>query len=312
MNYIDPFRDDASVSYDDIVYSMGYYRHPTSLMGVTDETYANYDETTTYQVGEYCIIPNLNGIYRCSDADNIDNYPPAFPNVWTFWSPINSYRMLAVDEFIGSVTTGTDVVMEFNFSKATAFALVDIDFEVLLVEVIDNSSGTVVWSETVSGNTYGATSYYEYFYLESTIISRIYRDNLPWLNDATLRFTFTGAMSLGAVVMGIVEELGCTLYGTSMRFEDTSTISKSNVTGFRTVTRYGNIRVLDSKILLDEIDFNTVSRKVESIIGRNVLFVPTDNDVFSEMITIGYFETFDIPATGEVKVQTQSTIIGVM
>ncbi len=312
MNYIDPFRSDSSVTYEDIEYSMGYYRNPTSLVGVTDEVYDDYAVGTTYQVGDYCIIPELHGIYRSSDADNLGSYPPASPNVWTFWSPLNSYRMLAVDEFIGSATTGNDVVMEFNFSKATAFAMVDITMEAVLIEVINNDTGLVEWSEYIGGSSYGATSYYEYFYLAPTVVTRIYRDGLPWLGNATLRFTFTGEMTLGAVVMGIVDELGCTLYGTTMRFDDTSTISTSSVTGFRSVTRYGNVRVIDSKIILNEVDFNSVARKVESIIGRNILFVPTGNDVFSEMITIGYFETFDLPTTGENKVETQSTIIGVM
>lgn len=312
MNYVNPFRSDKETTYEDVAYTMSYYREPTSLVGVTDEAYDEYDPATTYGVGDFCIIDDLKGIYRSSDVDNIGNFPPATETKWTFWSPINSYRMLAVDEFIGSQTTGDDIVMEYNFSNSSAWALVDVSFDLLLIEQIDNSTGGVVWSETISGSSYGASDYYEYFYKEMEDVTRIYRDGLVWLSDSTLRFTFTNGTAIGAIVMGLTTELGCTLYGTGLRFEDTSTISKSDVTGFRTVKRYGNVRVLNVSVLFDTINFNNIARKIEGIIGRNVLFIPTENDSFSEMITIGYFEAFDIPVEDEGKIETQSTIVGVI
>ncbi len=312
MNYVDPFREDASVTDNDIVYPMGYYRHPETLAGVTDETHAVYDPATTYSVGEYCTVPELFGIYRSSDDGNIGNFPSAVPTKWTFWSPINSYCMLAVDEFIGSQTTGTDIVMEFNFSKATAFAIVDCDFTSVIFTLTDNNSGEVVWTGSSDGSGYGATSYYEYFYGELSATTRIYKGGLPWLSNATLKIEFTGDVAIGAIVMGKVGEMGCTLTGTSLRFEDTSTIQKSEVTGFRTVTRYGSVRILDVGVIFDTEDFNVMANTIDSIIGHNILFVPLEDDNFSEMITIGYFENFEIPLDGMTKIKTQTTIIGAM
>ena len=312
MDFVQPLRDDLSVDYDSITYDMGYYATPTLLTGVTDETYAEYNAATTYDVGDFCTLDALKGVYRSSLASNVGNYPPANPNSWTFWSPINSYNMLAVDEFIGSQTTGTDIVMEFDFSQITAFALIDLVFDDLLIEVIDNTTAVTVYTENVSGTGIGADSYYEYFYSTFGEITRLYRGDFDWYADATLRITFTGVSSIGAVVMGLIETLGCTLYGTALKFEDTSTITKSEVTGFRTVNRYGNVRVLDVNVLFNTSEFNSIANKVEKIIGKNILFVPTEDDSFSEMITIGYFENFNIPVEGETLIETSSTIIGVI
>ena len=313
MNYVQPLTANKSVTDEGITYTVKYYQAPQTLTGVTDESYGEYVSGTTYNTGDYVKLDDLKGIYRSSDDSNVGNYPPANPTKWTFWSPLNSYCMLAVDEFIGSQTTGTDIVMEFDFNGSNAFGLVDLSFNALTVEVIDDSDGSVVWTETYSGSNYGATSYYEYFYSSYWDTTRIYEGGLPLLVSSTLKFTFTGEASIGTVVIGLEEELGCTIYGTSLRFEDTSTIQKSEITGYRTVTRYGNVRIVNADVLVSVELFNTIAQKIDKIIGRNILFLPNDNeDKFQEMITIGYFENFEIPADGSDEIKTSTSIIGVL
>ena len=302
-----------TVTENDIDYTVRYYKAPKSISGVVDESYAAYDETKAYTVGEYCIITELKGIYRSSADSNTGNYPPSHPDKWTFWSPINSYRMLAVDEFIGSKTTGTDIVMEFTFDGLNSFGLIDIDFGSLHVELIDDSTGAVVWDKTYSGSNYGAVNYYEYFYGRYWRNTRVYDSSLPLLATSTLRFTFAGAVSIGTAVIGTEEELGCTIYGTSLRFEDTSTIKKSEVTGFRTVTRYGNIRIINAEVMIHTSMFNTLAQRIDKIIGHNILFLPNDDEKkFQEMITIGYFENFDMPTEESDHMRATTTIIGVL
>ncbi len=312
MNYVDPVRDNASVVYDDVLYEYQYYRAPTSISGVTDESYGNWDAGTTYGVGDYAIVPELHAVFRSTLDGNTGKFPAAFPNDWVRWSPVNSYSMLSVDEFIGASTKGTDVVLDFDFSGMTAFAVVNCDFDTLVITQTDNVTGEVLYEEEVSGEGTGANSYYEYFYLPFRRITRLYRDNLVWSSDCTLRLAFTGNVSIGVVVMGVVREAGCTMYGTSLTIVDSSTIVKSEITGYRTVLRYGTVRELDVRVLFDTDSFNDLATAADSLVGRNVLFVPTTKDSFSEMITIGYAENFPIPVDNPSKIESEIKIIGVI
>jgi len=312
VNYIEPKNSNLSVTENDVFYTMKYYKAPETLSGVTPESYPDYDAGTTYTEGDYCIVPELKGIYRSADNSNTANFPPANPTQWVFWGPINPYKMLAVDEFIGTKTTGTDIVMTYDFSGLTSFALLDIDFSSVLIEIEDDTAGTTIYSKTFTGTTYGSSSYYEYFYLPLADVTDIIEDNIQWTSNATLTITFTDNASIGTFVLGIADSLGCTLEGSSLKFEDKSTIQTSDITGFRTVTRYGNIRIVNVNVLIQSGEFNNVARVVNNIIGHNILFIPTDEDKFSESITIGYFETFEMPMNNDTMFESQAVIIGVI
>jgi len=312
MNFLEPLRGDKIVSADGVTYEVGYYQAPSFSTGIVDEGYAEYSASTSFDLNAYCKVSELNAIYRSSTAGNVGNFPPANPYVWTFWGPVNSYKMLAVDEFIGSQTYGYNAVLEFDFSESTAFSLLDMEFYFLKIEQIDDSTGDIVYTEEFHGRDVGCLSYYDYFYAEAKDLNTIYRGELEWLPQSTLRFTFTQGVQIGVVVMGRLEPLGCTLMGTSLKYEDTSTIQKSEVTGFRTITRYGHIKILSASVMIELDIFDIVAQKISRIIGTNILFVPTDSDKFSETITLGYFEEFEIPLENTQSTKTQSTIIGVI
>jgi len=90
-----------------------------------------------------------------------------------------------------------------------------------------------------------------------------------------------------------------------------SLISTNEYTKYRTVKRYGKIRILDCSVIFDTNEFNIHTSKIEDIISRNVLWIPTHADKFSESISIGYIENFTIPMENATKTQTQTKIIGV-
>ncbi len=216
--------------------------------------------------------------------------------------------MLATDTFIGAQTEGVDIVLEVDFSACTGFALVDTDFDAVQIEhIID---GSVVYSDTKTGTGYGAVSWYDYFYSPFTVTTRVSQE-LEWADSAILRLTFTGETKIGALVVGLIEDLGCTMQGTTLGFEDKSTVKTSAVSGYREVLRYGSIRTIDAKVSLIGDLFNNTAEKINRIIGRNILFLPTPLDNFSESIVIGYFESFDIPMLSTNATTTQTTIIGV-
>lgn len=54
-----------------------------------------------------------------------------------------------------------------------------------------------------------------------------------------------------------------------------SKIKVDDFTGYRSIIRYGKVRVLNVNVLFDIEEFNRTALKIDSILDRNILFVPT-------------------------------------
>jgi len=169
----------------------------------------------------------------------------------------------------------------------------------------------IFYNEAINGNDIGCLSYGEYFYTDAKINKRVVIAGLEWLPSSILRITLDGEASIGTIVYGKEEELGATLVGSSLTFEDKSTISTDAISGFRTVKRYGSVRVIDCSIIYETDDFNVLAQKISGILSRNILWIPTDLDKFSEAVDIGYLEKWRLPMEAASKSQTQATIVGV-
>lgn len=312
MRYMAPDLDNKSITVSDIEHTVNYYQAPTSITGIIDEAYSEYASGTTYNIGDFVKIDTIKKMFRCAANATSGKHPLENPDLWVDYGPLNSYCMLASDEFINNRTTGTDAVIEVDFSRKDTFAFVDADFIEVLIEVINNDTAEIIFSTTYKGRDYGTLTYSDYYYTDYKILSRLVVDGLEWLPDATLRLTFTDGVSIGGLVSGNSGDLGVTLMGTSLKFEDTSKVSVSQITGTRSVLRYGNVRVIDCKVMMNIAEFNIIANKVDAILGKNVLWIPSSEDKFAELISIGYIESFNIPIDNPTITNTTATIIGVL
>jgi len=312
MKFVSPFTQKLSIEHNGMLYEKTIYEPPLSLSGVVDENYPNYYPAATYNTGDYVIVPELKTIYRCS-ADGVSGvFPLSDPSKWVDWGFVNSYKMLSTDEQIGAQTVGVDIVMELPFSRRDTLGLVNTQFMQLHLELIDLDTNEVVDDIKVSGRDIGCTSFAEYFYDEIREKSRVIVDGLMWLPNSKLRLTFSGDVKIGSIVSGCARELGITLMGTELSFEDRSKILNDEFTNTRKVIRYGHVRVLKAKVLFDVPDFDVVAQKVGEIIGKNVLFIPSEKDRFSEMTNIAYIEDFSMPIENPVIFEANTTIVGVV
>ena len=310
MKYAMPLTGVLSVTDDGTTYEYPHYRAPLSLTGVTDESHPDYDPNTTYNTGDYVIVPDLKRIYRCVADGTAGVFPPSDPSKWVDYGFVNSYRMLSEDDQIGEKTTGIDAVMEFDFSQCDTFAMLDCEFVSVWVKQIDGD-GNTVRDYTIDGRDIGCTMFAEYFYEPIREKTRAIADDLEWLPTSTLRLTFSGDVSVGTLVVGQSEELGCTLMGTAIRFEDRSKIQNDEITNTRKVIRYGHVRILDAKLIFDTGDYDTTVQKISELVGKNALFVPAKSDLFSEMANLAYIESANLPVSNPTKFDANLTLIGV-
>jgi len=311
MIYAIPKMQQLSVTNDTKTYTKNVYAPFTTLSGVTDEAYNNYDNSATYNTGDYVIVPEMKSIYRCS-ADNVSGvFPLSDESKWTYYGLINSYRMLADDEGIGAFTTGTNVSFTMDFSRKDTFALISIEFTTLTVTQYDGNTDEIVKTITIQGLDIGAFDFATYFYGTASTVTRVINSEMEWLPNSYITFTFKGDVSIGTLCIGLSESLGITLVGTSLDFEDKSKIKIDANFGTREVVRFGHIRVLKANILFDKEEYSLTAQKISRIIGKTVLFIPTVNDTYLEMSNLAYMEKFSLPADGFTKTATTTTLIGV-
>ena len=310
MLYAEPLTDTLTVVDNNITYKKQLFKIPTTLTGADDEGYTNYDSSTTYNEGDYAVVPDLHRLYRCTADNTTGVFPLSDASVWVDYGFINDYKMFAEDEQIGDLTTGSDMVLVYDFSRLDTIALIDVTFNSLEIKLTDNTTSTDT-IYTIKGEDIGCLSYSEYFYSNPSKVTRVIKNNLEWLPDSTLTLTFTGTVKIGNVIVGNTENLGCTLYGTSLKFEDKSKIANDEFTGYRKVLRKGQIRILEAKIIFNTTEFNVTAQKISRIMGKNTLFIPTNRDRYTEMTNIAYIEEFELPVENQTIIETSATLIGV-
>ena len=388
MYYVVPKTDKLTTTYDGITYEKTIYKPFKSASGIVDENYPNWDETATYNTGDYVIVNKR--IYKSAADNNTGNFPPAAPDVWVDFGFVSSYRMFSIDEGIGAVTKGTDVVLEFDFVTSDTIAMIGAKWQRVIIEQVDNDEPpitgenlgtgdgstkefttakkpiyrfsekvyidgtqqtrdqdyTVDWyngiitftnppangasitidytwtlkTMDITGRDYGASDFAEYFYSDWTdktrlIINdftRLIVDGLVWTPNSTLRLSFFGEVEIGAFVMGLQDSLGATLLGTSMSIQDKSKVVADEYTGARKIVRYGKARVLKAYIANYVDEFSEVARKINQIAGHNVLWIPSEQDKFSEMSNIAYISDADLPVENPKLLKTSLNIVGVM
>lgn len=361
MNFVDPKLTTLSKTYNDITYTTNYFKPAVKITGVTDQSISDWAVGTTYNVGDYVKIPELKRIFRNATASNIGKFPLAYLNTdWVDYGVLNSYAMFATDENIGSKTTGTDCIFEFDFSMSNTIAGTDLDFvsaDVLLINTdgvnykSDYTGGTtyaindavifnnklwislqnsntgntpdvsptfweqntsrIFFDENILGSYIGVHDFPAYFFDPIVKRTRYVLKGLEWLPSSILRIDFSGAVSIGTIALGREESFGCALEGSKLRHQSTSKIKENTFTGFREIIRYGKIRLLEVDVIYDKELFGSTSQKVERVLDKNIIWLPTEEDIFSEAITLGYIENFDLPMEVSEKTKSSARIVGV-
>lgn len=311
MDFVDLKRETLTVTYGGVTYSKELYVSATSVTGIVNESHPSWNIATAYTVGAYVIVPELKSIYKSGSA-NTGIFPPSDSTVWTWWGFINSMNMFTCDENMGSQTIGTNAVITIPFNQNNVLAILDIDFSTLNIKQISNITSEEIKNIDINSRDISCSSFAAYCYIKTLLQRKIIIQDLEWHPNSKIVLTFSGTCKIGTIGMGLLDELGITLLGTSLDWESKSKIKLDEFTGYRSVIRYGKVRVLNVNVLFDIEEFNRTALKIDYILDRNILFIPTEQDNFSEMISIGYIEKFKLPVENPNKILTSTSIVGVV
>ena len=311
MKLIRPIKQTYTATYTNFSLEKSYFCKLLSTT-ITDENYLLYDETATYNSGDFVIEPNTKRVYRSVASNN--TAPLTDELSWIDWGATNSFRMF--DEVANTqtkFTTTATIEITSNYHDTLSFINLKNINDIRVIQT-DLSTNTVVYDKTFSLRDYGVSSLYEYWYSDIKLQTNLYIDDLLFLSNGKLTITFNsgGDGFIGGVVVGKKEDLGLTLYGTSVALKDYSTY-KVDEFGNTTFIKKPYSRIINAKTRVEANMADYIFDKVASIRGEINLFVGDDRDKgFKSLITLGYIQDFNIPFSNPVSNEVPIKIVGVI
>lgn len=303
-----------SDTYSGVTYSYEYY-NINATCTATDTAHTTYADlaafmsaNTTHNTDDFIAITSLKRVFRCSADGTQGKLPPAYPSLWTDYGAINSFA--AFDNTLTSqVESDVDFTITFEFNRINTIALLNMEN---MTSVRIRQSGTDI-DKTVSLRDYGALSLYDLWYQPIKDVKNFKLIDLEWLpsSTVTLDFTVSGVGKIGAVVSGYLEDLGATLYGSSVGFDDNS-VYESDEYGIAKHTKRPAIDVIDAKVIVDNNEVDYVIAKLKERRGTTSLYIGDERDHgFESMTVLGYIKKIRVPIENPSKTEFPISIIGV-
>lgn len=187
-----------------------------------------WDDSTAYTLNPVSLVMIDHVVYKAA-ADNTGKDPRLAENrtIWPIVGATNRWRMLDMTRGTEIQTTNPNsVVVEFQMNQIySSLALFGLSARSVQVEIIDGSNG-LVYDETFTLlTTMGITYFFAWFYSPTSSARQFVTTEVPYFPGATVRvsvFNPSNTAKVGKLVIGRAQDLGCTSYGTNVRFRDFS------------------------------------------------------------------------------------------
>jgi len=313
MTYVVPKKEILSTTYNYSIYEVEIYNDVLSTDAV-DETLTSWDNTTSFVQGEFVSVSSLKRVYRCASATSVNEYPPANPTKWTDYGAINSFKMF--DDIINSQTKfTTSCAVSLGFNSSNNLSLLNMkNVQSIRVVQTDSNSSTVVYDKTFSLIDYGVLSIYDYWYLPIKHKQNLILSDLYFLPNSTVDITFISNSDafVGAVVSGIFNNLGLTLFGTSVKLNDYSKYLVDDF-GNTTFSKRGYARTITGQVTTNTNLVDDTVEKLAELRGSITLFIGDERkDGYASLSTLGYIKDLTIAIDNPVQTSYPITIIGVI
>lgn len=235
---------------------------------VPEDDAPEWDESTAYVVGPPASRVMLDHIVYQAAANNTGKDPRDEENrtIWPIVGMTNRWRMFDMTRGTEIQTMNDDsIIVEFDMQMIySSLALFGLDARSVRIEIIDGSNG-VVYDETQQlVSLAGINYFFAWFYTPTSSSKQFVTTELPYYPSARIRVSVLkpgGVAKVGKLVIGRAQELGCTAYGTNVRFLDFSRKERDDFGNFVIVER----RRVSERTFQVKVDSSRLA-SVESII----------------------------------------------
>jgi len=311
MTFLVPQKSTVETTYNSSVYSVDYFNEILST-DATDESITEWDSTTTFTKDGFVQVTDLKRIYRCASDTSTNQYPPANPTVWVDYGATNSYKLF--DDIIGSQTEfDTSMTIEISANRMNTISFLNMD-NITSISITETDLNTnTTFDRVIDLVDYGVLSLYDYWYKPFLYRRDLVIKDLQFIINAKLTITFSsgGTGKVGAVVSGLADNLGLTLFGSKVKLKDYSSYS-TDAYGNTSFSKRGYARIITGQVIIDTNLVDETITKVTSRRGDLTLYVGDEReDGFGSLTTLGYIETLELEPTPS-KTKYPITIIGVI
>ena len=312
MIYIVPIKNEMNVAYNSSVYTVNYFNEIISTTAL-DKANTDWDDTSSFAKDSWVRIAGLKRVYRCAAEVSTNQYPPANPSVWIDYGATNSYKMF--DDIIGSQTEFIEeltVTVGANLLNSIAILNLDNVSAISLVQT-DLNTNEILLEKTINLTDYGVLSLYDYWYKPLLFERDFINLELIFSPNAEVKITFSSASTgkVGAVVTGLTDNIGLTLFGTKIKLKDYSKYDVDDY-GNTSFSKRGYSRIITGKVIIDTSLVDETLSKLARLRGSLTLFIGDDsNNGFKSLTTLGYISEIEIEPKAS-KTDYPIKIIGVI
>lgn len=182
---------------------------------------------STYALGDEVMLEHV--VYKAAEALGAGVDPRLAANrlKWPIVGATNRWRMFDMTRGSEIQTTNAESVsVEFDVTRVySSLSLFGLAGREVRIEIIDGSNGTVFDETYPLVSTAGITYFFAWFYTPRSRKAQFVTTELPYYPGARIRVSVLfpdGVVKVGKLVIGRAQDLGCTSYGTNVRFLDFS------------------------------------------------------------------------------------------
>jgi hypothetical protein len=266
---------------------------------VTEDDYAEWLVGTTYDTGDKVIVISTHRIYESLIGANTGNNPTTDDG--TKWLDIGATnRWKAFDQKISDPVTDTgsiEYVLSSADTNVTAVSLFGVQASFATVVATDTGGAGEVYNETLSLiDNSDVTDWYSYFFEPITFKTEaLFTDIPPYLGldvEITVDSGSGEPVEMGQIVIGSLQDLGFTTYGTTIGIEDFSRKETDAFGNFIIVERAFSYTV-DYDVRIPTQTARRVQNLLASFRASPLVYIGNPDDSYGTIV-YGFYRNFDI------------------
>ncbi len=270
---------------------------------VAETDYTAWNSATAYIVGDRVIrtTATTHKVYERVVAGTTATAPESDPVNWIAVSPTNRWKLF--DESPSTITTNSDTITYIlKPGRSNSIALLELDASEIAINVYINDELTYyAYNDLVDNSTIG--DWYQYFYepfyyqtsLSVTDLLNAALLELTASNDMIVTITIrkpSTTVGIGALVLGIVYELGKTQNGMSLGIIDYSRKDTDDYGNTILVRRKYSKRI-QATFFLYSNRVDTVSNLLTQYRATPVVWIAADAQ-YNSMVVYGFYRDWNI------------------
>ena len=260
---------DSTVEWTSVAVSIGDLRKVT--------TTSNGASSATYKIYEALTAIGL--------TDPTTDVGTVSPGIGTDWKEVGSVNEWAwANNVLADQATGSGLTIEIELTPAqviNGIGFANVDCELINVEIVDPTDGTVFDEDYDMTSYVGIDSFYDWLFEPIVRSRKLAIFNIPPYPSAVVTITLSvssGSPSVGAIIAGRQFIVGDSLYGTRFSFDDYSKIEYIPDLGRTIVSERDYSDEVRAQVYVEDARLESVRDYIASLRNVTTVWMADTND----------------------------------